>query len=132
MKRRQFLTGAGSMLAGRHSWAAEAKPFVCRDEEGKPTDGASAVRRQRSDSVRGEDDAFGLVEGAPLIGIASVIDEVYVEQYPGAQGIEGLLVGTKPLAETEAVRHHPSAKKNTMVKAGAGFRLQSMRSLWRQ
>src|SRR4030095_15050833 len=47
MERRQFLTAAGSVLAGRQSRAAAAKPLAFRYAEVKPTETQSAVRSHR-------------------------------------------------------------------------------------
>lgn len=85
-----------------------------------------------SSSGRGDDDWFLLVENAPLISPVSEINEARVEQFPQAADIESLLIRGEPWATGESVRPHPQAKKNRVVKPDSGFRLQSMRSLWRR
>lgn len=85
-----------------------------------------------SSSGRGDDDWFLLVEEAPLISSVSEINEVRVEQYPQAPDIQSFLIDGKPRTEAEAVKPHPQSKSNRIVKPNSGFRLQSMRSLWRR
>ena len=81
-------------------------------------------------SGRGDDDWFVLVDDVPLLNAVSEISEICVEQNPGAGGIRDVVVQPRPSASRDRVQPHPRAKKNRVVKAGAGFRLQSMRSLW--
>ena len=85
-----------------------------------------------STSGRGDDDWFQLVEDAPLINRVSEINEGRVEQYPGAPDIHSFLIRSEPWRDGESVRPHPQAKSKRLVKPKAGFKLQSMRSLWRR
>ncbi|MBI3920558.1 MAG: exo-alpha-sialidase [Armatimonadetes bacterium] len=81
---------------------------------------------------RGDDDWFLLAEAIPLMAEVETINEVHVEQYPGAPGIHDFVVQSKPWRPGEKPRPHPLAKKERAVKPGAGFRFQSMRSVWRK
>ena len=85
-----------------------------------------------SSSGRGDDDWFLLVEEAPLISPISEINEVRVEQYPQAPDIPSFVIDGKPWTEAEAVKLNPQSKSTRLVKPDSGFRLQSMRSLWRR
>ncbi|MFN0169489.1 MAG: sialidase family protein [Bryobacteraceae bacterium] len=81
---------------------------------------------------RGDDEWFLLADSAPLPRTAARINEARVEQFPDAAGIDELRVQSGKWPEGEAIRPHPMAKKNRVVRPGAGFRLQSMRSTWRK
>ncbi|MBT6149066.1 MAG: exo-alpha-sialidase, partial [Gemmatimonadetes bacterium] len=81
-------------------------------------------------SGRGDCDWFYLVEDAVIQADVDVINHVRVEQYPGAAGITDLTVGEDPAVPPDAVEPHPLAKTDRTVVPGAGFRFQSMRSVW--
>jgi len=81
-------------------------------------------------SGRGDDGWFLLAENAPLINPVTQINQVRVEQYPGAPGTRDVVVSTRPWILGERVRKHPLAKPDRVVKPGAGFKFQRMRSLW--
>ena len=81
-------------------------------------------------SGHGDDDWYLLAAGAPLMSTVTEIDQVRVEQAPGAAGVRNLMVRTEPQKVAERVQPHPSAKPNRVVGPGRGFKFQSMRSTW--
>ncbi|MBN1343937.1 MAG: exo-alpha-sialidase [Phycisphaerae bacterium] len=81
---------------------------------------------------QGDDEWFPLATDAPLMNPVPAINAVRVEQLPWAGGVERLMIQDRPWPEGERVRPHPKAKKDRLVRPGKGFKLQSMRSLWRQ
>jgi len=78
---------------------------------------------------RGDDQWYLLAEGVPLMNPVPEINAAQIQQFPGAAGVSGLRVQSKPWDIGEKARLHPLAKKQT-VSSGKGFQLQSMRSLW--
>lgn len=83
-------------------------------------------------SGRGDDDWFLFVEEVPLWNWVKKIDMIITEQQGGAGGISNVHAESEPWPEGEKIRPHPLAKKNRTVKPDAGFKFQSMRSLWRK
>ncbi len=83
-------------------------------------------------SGRGDDDWFLFAEEVPLWNWVKKIDMIITEQQGGAGGISDVHVKSEPFPEGEKIKPHPLAKKNRIVKLDAGFKFQSMRSLWRR
>lgn len=82
-------------------------------------------------SGRGDDDWFLLAEEIPLIFPVTELNEVKVEQYVGATGIHDLTVLSHSQPERDKIK--PSAVRvSRRVGPNLGFRLQAMRSLWRE
>jgi hypothetical protein len=82
-------------------------------------------------SGAGDDDWFLLAEEVELLQRVEAIDAVRVEQGPAAAGVR-LVVRGRPWTEAQGVRPHPLAKADRVVAEDRGFRLQSMRSVWRR
>lgn len=82
-------------------------------------------------SRRGDDRWFLLLDGAPVSPKVKAINMVRVNQYPGAPGVNDVVIQDKTWQEGEVIRPHPLAKKNHSVAQKDGFRFQSMRSTWR-
>jgi len=81
---------------------------------------------------QGDDEWFPLAVNAPLMNPVPEISAVRVEQRPGAKGVDRLLIQGTPWDENRPIPPRPSAKTDRVVKPDAGFRFQSMRSLWRR
>lgn len=78
------------------------------------------------------DDAWTiLADRSPLADMLGGIDTVRVEQSPGAAGISELTIGAPHWDDDGPTPDHPRAKRERVVRSGAGFRLQPMRSVWR-
>ena len=82
-------------------------------------------------SGRGDDDWCLLAEDIPLQNPIDAVDSVRVEQTDGAPDAE-LVIRSAPWPEGEQVRPCPASEKSRQVVDGAGFKFQSMRSLWNQ
>jgi hypothetical protein len=81
-------------------------------------------------SGRGDDRWYLVAYEVPLMKPVTAINELRSVLYSGAPGVNQVVVSNKPWSSGEEVRPHPLAKANPVVAAGAGFRLQSMRSVW--
>ena len=71
-----------------------------------------------------------LTEPVPLNSPVTTINEIRVHQYRGAPGIDQLELKSGTLPSAEPVPPHPASERNRIVREGAGFRFQKMRSLW--
>ncbi len=81
----------------------------------------------------GDDDWFLLGDSLRLIDpTVTAINEVQVEQFPGAAGISALTIQAEPWSAAQPVRPHPLAKPDRLVGPGRGFTFQQMRSVWRK
>jgi len=81
---------------------------------------------------QGDDEWFPLAVDAPLMNPVKCVNAVRVDQLPQAKGVERLVIQGQPWSEGQRVRPHPMGKTDRVVRPGAGFKCQSMRSLWRK
>ncbi len=80
----------------------------------------------------GDEEWFVLAAEVELTFPVNAIGGFRVDQFPDAPGIENLVIQSAPWPQGEAVRPHPKAKGDRAVAPEKGFKVQPMRSLWRQ
>jgi len=89
-------------------------------------------------SGQGDDDWFMLVENVSFAGVNAppmtnpTVNSFHVKKYPMAGGIHDIVIQAKPWSDGEIVRPHPMTKRDRAIHDNAGFRFQSMRSVWRK
>lgn len=81
---------------------------------------------------RGDDRWFLLAEDVVLPTATGEVNCLRIEHRPGGPDIAGLRVSDGVWPPGERIRPHPLAKRDRIVRPGAGFTFQPMRSSWRK